>query len=131
MSWKGPTKRNRRELCRILDKWRPRLFLHDWFIDFRYLESPQTSEVFETIATCTPNHVYRRAQITVYSAWFKHPVKEREAMIVHELCHLVVEEAAQLAKDCRDGKNHHPHAVVDTFEKLVVNLTNIVFKNEW
>ena len=85
------------EASKLLSKWKARLNLSEWQIEILHVNSEaedHKDDVGEgdTLARVFPDPVYLQAQIQLFPAFWKRTVREREAALVHELCHCITEE---------------------------------------
>lgn len=86
----------RRKIRKLLDKWRPRMFLDGWSIDNGYHDEPvgqSSSADYETVAVTSCKWQYKHATINWYVPALARFSPERlEETVVHELCHIVTDE---------------------------------------
>lgn len=112
---------HRAEAGRILERWRRRLLLNEWTIDVDWMTQDAQDGVYATIF---PDCVYKHARIQIRPRWCRQGRKEREAALVHELAHCLVQGLAQLGLDLRAGKlvteEQHTRAV-ETLTQRIVN----------
>ena len=104
-------KRLRKNIGKILDEWKPRLWLSDWDISVSLVKKVDGSARYVTGA-CWANWQYKEANIQLK----KKQVIEMEydileKALVHEMVHCLVSEMHDMATD----KNH--------MEVVVTNLT--------
>lgn len=126
------TDAQRREAKRIISKWKSQLFLNEWFIDIRYdPEQPACEPGYDVHAQVSANPTYMTAVIWIYPSWAKVPKDRREHLLVHELCHLLTQEAWDAMK-----KLHREGVVTadqqrEIMEKLTQRIANAVFRECW
>lgn len=131
---KAPSDKSRKEVSRYIDKWRSRLFLHEWFIDVDYpkedlvLDDGRSGDV---LAEVDPDPVYKNARIKIYPAWFRKERKVREFAVVHELCHCHTQEMRGIAGSLKNGVLYHDHQIADANESLTQRVALIAFRDEW
>jgi hypothetical protein len=126
------SKKGRKEVDKILAKWRPRLFLGEWSIDVQFPEEgPDGGVGYDIVAECYPDPVYMIATIKVHKAWFKHPPKAREFAIAHELVHCHTQELWNIADRQANGYAIPRQMVTEAVERLTQRITNIAFDREW
>lgn len=101
-----PTAKQKAEVDRLIDKWRPLLFLSAWTIDLKYAgeADDDDSEVAATAADICADWVYSQATITFYPGYFKELEWKREKLLVHELCHCITEPTRFLSKAVMCGE---------------------------
>lgn len=119
-----PTEKQRNEIKRYVNKWRPKLFLGEWFFNTNF-----AVEDSGAAATVKVDYVYLRADIMVFPCFWKHCQKEREEIIVHEMCHCISEEMYQASVQMANGFLVTANDAQDRRERLTQRITNIAF--EW
>jgi len=122
-----PTDKQRREIKRYIKKWRPRLFLGEWYIVTQHMVNDENGWA----ATCDPDEVYFHATISVYPSFWKHRKLEREEIIVHELCHCLTVGSIKMSRDLLEGDLVTAKQIKENNEMLTQRITNIVFNDEW
>lgn len=120
------TKRKKSQAGKIVDRWRPRLLLNEWFIDLIYPEDACVDDGggYNALAEIDVNTVYLKAQIKVFPAWFKAPADVREFAIVHELCHIITWTAKDAMNSMLNGvmiSNREQHDMIETMTQRVTN----------
>lgn len=94
-----PTKSQRKEVINHINKWRPKLFLHQWDFEVIYHNNPE-----EVCAKIEMKPEYKNAYISIRNDVFKDLDKEEiEEMIVHELCHCIIQPIIELAARAAGG----------------------------
>jgi hypothetical protein len=127
-----PTPKERKEIQRLIDKWRPRLFLSEWYFNLEYpTENCSNKEGYNTLADISPDVVYLNALIRVYPAFFKKSKQAQEEAIVHELCHCITQYLWDTALRLRNGYNVHEMAIQDEVERATQRIANVALKNFW
>lgn len=121
-----PTDKQRREVKRYINKWRPKLLLAEWFFHTNFAVEDEGTG---TTASCRPDTIYLRSDIVIYPCYWKNTRKEREEIIVHELCHCITEELFQASWDLHCGKHVTTKHLNDMRERLTQRITNVAF--EW
>jgi hypothetical protein len=120
------------EVRRYIEKWRPRLFLGEWFIELLFPEEDLGSENgYSTLANVCADPTYLNAKIQVFPAFFAAPKDVREHAIVHELCHCLTQEAWDTAGRMRDGGLVNESELTKVVERLTQRIANVAFKNEF
>ena len=135
MTGNKPTATQERQLKRWLDKWRSRLFLHEWFVHFDYPEvCPDAhGSDLECLAEVSVDTVYKqmKIKIKIYAAFFKKSLKIQEHALVHELCHAHTQELWDIASSLRNGVMYHDYQIRDSVETLTQRMSIIAFRDEW
>jgi hypothetical protein len=99
MKKKLPTKSQRKEIINYINKWRPKLFLHQWNFEVVYHDDPQ-----EICAKIEMKPEYKNASISIHSDIFQNLKKdELEEVIVHELCHCIIQPIIELVGRAAGG----------------------------
>ena len=121
--------KKRNEVGRIIEKWRPKLFLGEWHFDVQHAKEadPTDAHDLDTLACVNADPVYKLAVITVYPAWYAKRPDVREHAIVHEMCHCLTEEVWRLAQRLQEGYAIHPNLVHEAVEKCTQRIANAVF----
>lgn len=115
--------RRKAEVRRHITKWRCELLLSEWAIT-----SMQMMENHEdAAATINVDLDYLRATIRIYPCFWEHKRKEREEMVVHELCHIVSEEMYVMVHDQANGRLVTPQHANSARERLTQRITNVAF----
>ncbi len=92
----------------LIALWVPRLGLEAWDISVKESETPSPDDADRPFATraevlCDPT--YEEARITVFPAFAEISEAQREAVIVHELAHCLMEAQFDLTTALLDGKH--------------------------
>lgn len=107
----------KKEVRGFIKKWKPRLYLDIWDIDVEYFDGP-IAGFEEATAVCTPNPSYFQGKIRInYEAYRRTISWRREAVIVHELLHLVVSPAIE------DQGNRQAEQLVSTLAAILCRET--------
>lgn len=94
-----PTKTQRKEIINYINKWRPKLFLHQWDFKISYHDNPQELGVKIEIQP-----EYKNALINIHYDFLQDIRKgELEEMIVHELCHCIIQPIIEVAARASNG----------------------------
>jgi len=127
-----PTPKERKEVQRLINKWRPRLFLGEWYINLEYpTEDCSHKDGYNTIADINTDTVYLNAKIRIYPAFFRKEKRVQEETIVHELCHIHTQELWDTALRLKNGYNVHEMAIQDSVEKTTQRVANIALNSKW
>lgn len=124
----------RKEAGSIIAKWRPRLFLHEWYLDLHYPKEDIDSDRPNTsvIAEIDTDPVYLTALIRIYPAWMNtEDPKKREWQLVHELVHCLTDSLYNCGLNLLNGTLVLSSDLNSEREQLTQRVTNIAFKGEW
>jgi len=121
-----PTKEQRAELKKFINKWRPLLFLHAWDIDCHYMDSDHPHNPDVAIET-NMQQEYTQAAWSVYPRYWRLSKTDRERCVVHELCHSVVVPLQHLSIIQTKGQFVSPGHCAHVDESVTQHLSNIVF----
>ena len=118
------------EVVNIIEEWRPRLFLNEWRIDVE-VKNENLSHFHgvgegDVAAKTHCDTVYKNATITIYPCFFENGKEYREEMIVHELIHLLVQPAAKIMLEMRDGLVAYRSEIDECVEELTQRFARIV-----
>lgn len=105
--------------------WTPRLLLHEWRLAFSTVDKDQDNEDGETLMDCSPDPVYLMAKIRIFPAYARKDKAMRELALVHELCHLITQEARDLINRSRMENNVTAAETRATIERLTQRLANV------
>jgi hypothetical protein len=91
---------NKREVRRLVEKWRDRLWLGQWLIIAGYEPEIETSSAaLDTIAIVEFDSAYRKAAITVATnVWDKQTPKKKNRAICHEMLHVALSPLRDFVK---------------------------------
>lgn len=120
----------RKRVEKFVNKWKPRLFLHEWYITIAHPREDDPN-VEGATANIRVNPVYLSAHINIFPRFWCGTLKEQEETIVHELCHCVTQEAWDLARAQREGQAFSSDQIRNVIERLTQRMTNVAFQNEW
>jgi hypothetical protein len=121
-----------KEVSKLIEKWRPKLFLGEWFITVNYArEDLPRDEQGSTLAEVSADPVYMNAAILIYPEWFRRDKGDREHAIVHELCHLVTEELYGHVRALREGSLITEKHSSESLERLTQRIANIAYRPIW
>lgn len=117
----------RTEIRAVIKKWRPILYLNDWYFDVVYpCENLNPEGGFEVTAEIHADPIYKMGKIWVFPAFFSLDPARREHAIVHELCHCVTQELTDQVVKLQDGFLVTKRERLQANERLTQMLTNIV-----
>lgn len=124
-----PTEAQKREIKRYVEKWRPKLFLAEWFISLDYVgPDPSDEGAFDTLLSIDVAVEYMRARIRVYPAFWARDKETREEAMVHELCHCITQESSDQVSKLRDGMLVTKTEKHEANERLTQRIANIALK---
>lgn len=127
-----PTEAQRKWCKSVIKKWRPRVFLGEWFIDLAYAkEDLEEQQGGRPAAECWADPVYKQATITIYPCFWNSPKDRQEFMLIHELVHCQTQAIWNICVDFSNGKYATPQAIHQEIEKLTQRITNMVYQQEW
>lgn len=120
--------RIKKEVGAAIEKWRPKLFLGEWYFDVLYPPQPHPdSHMIDAMASISVNHVYMQAEISIYPGFFRAPADVREFAIVHELCHCHTQPMWNMATNLLDGQLITHKQSQEECERLTQRIANIAF----
>ena len=93
-----PTVKQAEEVRRLVEKWQPVLFLQEWHFTYEFLETDDEEDAVH-MASITADATYKEATIRVRPAVFRKDAANQDRIILHELCHCVVDPTNNLAYD--------------------------------
>lgn len=127
------TDKAKRKFCKdIVNKWRSRLFLGEWFIDLCYASTDKDEQPGgRPAAECRADPVYMQATITIYPCFWNSDVDRRIHMLVHELCHCHTQSVWNIIKNFSNGFYTVPDDVHAEIEILTQRMANIAYQQEW
>ena len=121
-----PTKKQRCLVKKWVNKWRPRLFLGEWFFHLRY-----SNEDVEPAAEISVNVPYMDAEIIIHPKFWSRDLKDQEHAIVHEMCHCHTEPSYASHVNMLNFKVVTLDYVELIREQLTQRIANIAFQQEW
>lgn len=126
------TKAQRQFCKRVINKWRSRMFLGEWFIDLVFESADMDSQPGgRPSATCWADPVYMQATITVYPCFWNAPIDRRIHMLVHEMAHCHTQSMWNVAKCLHMGELITPDNIRCEIENLTQRIANIAYQQEW
>jgi hypothetical protein len=123
-----PTEKQKAEIQKWIDKWKPLLFLQEWKIILQF--EPEANPASKhnsakTSADCT----YKRAWITFYPCFFDDDDETREHTVVHELVHCITMIMKDPAYIAIVEENTIPwHVYKEADERCTQQIANVVFE---
>ena len=121
-----PTKQMRAEVSGYIQKWQPRLYLHEW--SFKTTHFHSADEEDKSSAAIIMKTEYKQANIKINPRfWEDTDPKEREMIVLHELCHCIVQPLVQIAADAANGHGVSGREIDHWKESVTQHLTNSIF----
>jgi len=120
-----------KEVQAFVQRWKPRLNLNEWHIETESADKdlPDPDEEGDCLMDCNADPVYLQAKIRIFPAFARRARHNRERAVVHELCHLVTQEARDLANRARLGKMVTVTETTAAFERMTQRIANIATAN--
>lgn len=116
--------REKRRVQKILDKWLPPLWLRNWDIEVRWERgaAPDEAKGYKVLAQVHTLYQYSNAEMTVWlEEVAKHEDRDLELGILHELCHIILDEMHAYSKD-----PDHEERVADHMARALVSVRDYV-----
>lgn len=111
----------------IVEKWRGKLFLHQFSFQICH-ESGDCADEPKCNADCTVQPEYHDALIRIYPKfWVLTHETEREFFILHEMCHVITAKQRALAFDALNEKLVRSSEIRSANEEATDWIANIVF----
>lgn len=111
----------------LINKWKRKLFLDEWKIEARESKNNCVDDDgAQTLADININVTYLQAIITIYPCFYKQDKQTQEHTIVHELCHIITQEAYDNMHALISGKLVTHSAQEITIEKMTQRIANAI-----
>lgn len=114
---------------KLIEKWRPILFLGEWTISHKYVDNygPKSEQVKDADAAAEifVNYPYKLAHITTYNGFWEKDSDTQDSMLCHELCHCHTQELWDISTDFANGKYTTPDHVWKAVETLTQRISII------
>lgn len=111
----------------LINKWKRKLFLDEWKIETRESKNNCVDDDgAQTLADINVDVTYLNALITIYPCFYKSSKESQEQAIVHELCHIITQEAYDNMHYLLNGKLITPSAQELTIEKMTQRIANAI-----
>jgi len=114
-----------RELDGYIEKWRGILHLEDWRIK-KFIVRKEHVDGPEITAQVTTDSPYMLCSLEVFPSIFERTRSEREHMVVHELCHCIVNRLDELMRRLQGGHIVTDKERIDALENVNQKLTGIL-----
>jgi hypothetical protein len=112
----------------IVNKWRSKLFLGEWYFSFCDAKEDITGDGNgNVIADISVNPVYMTAVIKTFPAYYRKDKDTQEHSIVHEMCHCITEESWDAMDALVNGRLVTPKQQRDIIERLTQRIANAVY----
>lgn len=118
-----PTGKHKKEIRGYIQKWKNRLYLQDWLFETNYCHQDED----EAAADIKMQVQYKSAVLRIQPKFWKEVEQQREMIIVHELCHCLVQPLVQLACEAGDGYAVSSREIDHWKESVTQHITNAVF----
>lgn len=116
-------KEGKKKVTSWVKKWQSKLYLYEWEFDLIYPKEDEGPE-YAKVQMLTQ---YKRAGITIQPKFFKESDRAMEEIIVHELCHCIVQPLVQLAVDAAEGHGVSGREIDHWKESVTQHVTNVAF----
>ncbi len=118
-----------KKIRKLIEKWRPVLFLGEWHIDHKYVlgHGPDSDLVrgAKTAAEIFVNYTYKRAAITTYTGFWESSEDDQDSIVAHELSYCHTQELWDFCNDFQNGRHHTPDEVWKAVETLTQRISII------
>lgn len=122
-----PTEKQRAEVRQLIKKWRPILFIDIWQIDLHFVEECSSPDA---VCYVKMQHEYANVVIEINTdLFFNEDKQKREEIIVHELCHILIEPAMDLVVRASVGKQVTDDEFDRVKESVTQHITRSLFYN--
>lgn len=127
----SPTKKQRAAVCRIVDKWKPRLLLDGWAVILVFAEEQGDSSDIktDTLATMVTNSRYTEGRLTIYPAFFRESSEAQQACIIHELIHIRTEPLRLVLEQAANKRLISKKRAIDISEDNTEYITKLQWKS--
>ena len=117
------------EVRGYIDKWRSILFLHQWDFQIKYFfESPDPEENGNTTAaSILMDPHYKFATLNIHPGFWDETEEYREEIVVHEMCHCLVQPLVELVCDAMNGKQVTEREMNRWKESVTQHVTTAVY----
>lgn len=110
----------------IIDKWKHRLLLSEWLIEFEISEDEGGENGNgSTLAEVNVLFPYKKAYITIYKQFWSLAIDRQETSLCHELIHCHTQQLWDYCHDFANGRYHTPDDIRDAVESLTQRITLI------
>lgn len=117
-----PTDKQKAEVRKYLKKWQPKLFLHQWQFDISYHDDQEHNG-----AKINMQAEYKAALIEIHMDFFNFTKEKREEVILHELCHCIIQPIITLACSAADGFGVSQREIDWHKESVTQNIATALF----
>lgn len=118
-----PDKRLEARVDRLVARWKPRLCLSDWGITIQYEDKDLIKNEVKTLAQIVTNLQYTDARLIIYPVFFAERVRVQEAVIVHELSHIITQQTREALFKTLSGKK-----AAELNESLTEHISKMLFR---
>lgn len=123
-------KKHASRVANILTDWKYKLFITHWMIDFSFMNKSNPDDEGDSdvvLADIQPNSVYQHAMIRIFPAWFEETEQRQEIALIHELCHCLVQDLADIMDKQAKGMMIPDHLRDESVERLTEAITRVAY----
>ena len=117
------TKAKKQIVYNLVDEWSEKLFLHQWEVKIDFETKNSKDDI---LASVNPNHIYRKARLTIYPDLFSCNKQQIKEAIIHELIHCVIDELPALSFTMQKGTMVTHSEVEDALEMITQQLAKAI-----
>ena len=121
------TESQRKEVIRIVRRWRSRLLVEHWTLQIVPMPRANARDPKSTLAQVDVSERYATATVRIYPPFWKESPAERERVLMHELTHAPLNRIANLLDRAIRAGVATEAEVDDAHEQLVEHFTNVVW----
>lgn len=122
----------RKEVCRIIEKWRRLLFLNAWTFNVTWPDADCThsehGQTIDKIASSDIDPIYLRSEIRIYPLWKTRDKEDREKDIVHEMAHCLTETITRELELVVGGQATSNRRIKEINENMTEHIASIIFQ---
>lgn len=122
-----PTTTQKKRVENWIEKWRPRLYLQEWYFNIEYMSGSLDSDDYIINATIMACPTYLKAKIRIYPDFWSIDKDRQERIIVHELSHCLTQELWNVTDDLHMGKLVSQDTIKQIAERLTQRISTAVF----
>lgn len=118
---KYPTEQQKSEVRNNINKWKNNLFLHQWDFEINYIENDKDAIKIEMQTE------YKQAVIFINKLFWEFSKDKREHILVHELCHCIVQPLIEIACRAANGITLTQQEIDFHKESVTQHVANSIF----
>lgn len=122
------TAADRKRVKKWVSKWRPNLFLGEWFITHLFEKIDKNNM---TLAHIVVDPTYLRANLHYYPNFWTQSKREQEETIVHELAHCLTQRMHDINMDLQNFRMITVPTMNHEWELLTQRIANVALNSEW